>query len=319
MTDAQSNRLDMYLVVEGFYGDNQVIIDAVPARIAAFSKLKNNIQAINKEIAGQSSNTTGVALDKTALRNKLDSIAAITLASARTWASVMENNTLVAEFNYPISEIQRIKDDTVIGFCNHRISLINDNLASMADYGIDAATITEWQTALNDYQTVLESPREAVNTRHLHTETLKALFTDTANLFKDQLDPLMLAFKASDPLLYSAYRQARIIINRNGGGSNGTPTNDLKVTGTVSDAQTSEPIVGAAVTFTSPISPEPYTIYTDNNGFYRLEFTDVPVSGTITATVLVSAINYQETTQTVEATAGNSYTLDFSLTPAVVP
>ena len=86
MTDSQSNRLDMYLVVQDFYESNQATIDTVPARASAFAQLVTNITDINKEVAGQSTNTTGVAQDKSALRDTLDNIAATALATAKAWA-----------------------------------------------------------------------------------------------------------------------------------------------------------------------------------------------------------------------------------------
>ena len=182
MTDSQSNRLDMYIVVNDFYTDHQAAIDPVPARATAFGQLATNITTINTLVAGQSANTTGVAKDKSDLRDALDNITLATLASARAWALSEDNNTLAQEFNYPLSEIQKIKDDTMQGFCDHRIALINDNLAAMADFGIDAASITVWQTALDSYTSVLETPREAINARHLNTVGLKDAFSETSTL-----------------------------------------------------------------------------------------------------------------------------------------
>ena len=319
MTDAQSNKLDMFLVVQGFYESNQAVLDAVAARATAFAQLGTNITAINTEIAGQSTNPTGVAQDKTALRNTLDNITATTLASAKAWALANGNNTLAAEFDYPISEIQRIKDDTVQGFCDLRIGLVNDNLAAMVDYGIDAATITAWQTALDNYVAVLESPREAINTRHLHTVNLETLFGQTSALFTQQLDPLMLVFKTTDPQIYLGYQQARIIINRTGGGTTPTSPNTIIIKGNVSDATLGTAIEGATVTLIVPASGTTDPATTDADGNYTIEITDVPDDGTYSGSLEASAPDYELSSQPIDISAGNTYEIDFILTPVILP
>jgi hypothetical protein len=316
MTDAQSNKLDMYLVVQDFYENNQATIDAVPARATAFGQLVTNITNINTEVAGQSTNTTGVAQDKSALRSTLDDITAVTFAAAKAWALATSNNTLAAEFDYSLTDIQRVKDDTMQGFCNHRITIVNDNLVSLADYGLDAASVTAWQDALNAYVAVLESPRQAINTRHLHTQALKSLFTETSNLFSSQLDPLMLVFKLSDPDIYNAYKQARIIINRSSSSSSPATPNAVNITGNVADADTSAPISNATVTLTSPDSPEPIVTTTDFDGNYSMVFTDVPPDTVYSATLEASAPEYGAESNPIDVEAGNSYTFDFTLTPS---
>lgn len=318
MTNGQSNKLDMYLVVQDFYEDNQATIDLVLARANAFGQLGTNISAINTAIGGQSSNTTGVAQDKAALRDTLDNIAAVTLASAKAWALANNNNTLAAEFAYPISEIQAVKDDTMQGFCNHRIGLINDNIATMADYGIDAAAVQAWQDALAAYVAMLESPREAINTRHLHTEALKTLFSNTGKLFKNQLDPLMMVFKLSDPEFYSAYKQARIIIDRGGSGSNTVPANTIRISGTTSSVDTEEAIE-ATITLTPNDGGDPVVTTTDENGVFEMEFTDVETGTTFGGTLEAAAVGFESSSTPIEVEAGNSYVFDFTLTPVVEP
>lgn len=75
------------------------------------------------------------------------------------------------------------------------------------------------------------------------------------------------------------------------------------LTGTVTDAQTGEPLVGANVYISELQKGSP----TDVNGEY--EITDIPVG---TYEVRVSYIGYTETTQTVEITSGTNE-LDFAL------
>ncbi|HAP70335.1 MAG TPA: hypothetical protein DCR04_11535 [Flavobacteriales bacterium] len=271
MNDSQSNNLDMYIVVSGFYALHQTIIDVVPARTAAFATLAANIAIINKEIAGQSSNTTGVTQDKTAARDTLNTTTIELLSPAKAWAVFEKNNTLAAEFDYSLSEIQAIKDDTMQGFCMHRLQLINDNITAMADFGIDPALLVSWQAAIDAYTAILESPREAINSRHLKTLHLKILFKETSALLRNQLDPLMVPFKNVEPQIYYGYKQARMIINRGGSAPNPNPKPDTATLfGRVTNEAEGIPIAGAVISMSSsPISG--VTITSDENGEFRRE------------------------------------------------
>ncbi|MCF8277141.1 MAG: carboxypeptidase-like regulatory domain-containing protein [Flavobacteriales bacterium] len=321
MTDSQSNRLDMYIIVNNFYLANQPDIDAVPARTTAFGQLQSNIVAINKQIGSQSTNTSGVAQDKTALRDTLDNMTNSVLQPCKAWAIAIGNNTLAAEFDYPISEIQKIKDDIMQGFCEYRIGLVSANLVAMADYGIDPTIVTSWQDALNVYVAVLESPREAVNARHLHTETLKDLISQTQELLTQQLDPLMIPFRSTNPELYNAYKQARIIINRKG--SSGKPItpkpNSIYISGNVSDLNTLAPIENATVSAKSSGTAAFITTTTNADGNFKLELTDIPDNGIFIGTLEASATEYYPESVAVELGAGKTYTYDFKLNLIVIP
>lgn len=320
MTDLQSNRLDMYLVVKSFRYASQAIIDAVPARVVAFDKLDDNITAINTRIAGQSANTTGVAQDKTAIRTALDDVTSAILSPAKAWAISINNNTLAVEFDYPISTIQKIKDDTMQGFCDHRIALITENLGALADFGIIAANVTEWQDALDAYVAVLETPREAINSKHLHTASLRTLFSNTQILFRDQLDPLMVVFKTSDPELHAAYLQARIIIDRKGARPQPTVPADTIVLGFyVYDEQTTLPIQGALLRLLNAPDGLIHQATTDATGIASLSIAGYLPGLPALVQVEISASGYETINGDSEFSPGKSYSFEVPLFPLVVP
>lgn len=268
MTDSQSNNLDMYIVVNGFYTANQVLIDVVPARAAVFAELAQYIQSINTEIAGQSTNTTGVKLDKDAARDMLNTITMELISPAKAWAVFENNNTLTAEFDYSLSDIQAIKDDTMQGFCTHRLQLINNNIAAMADFGIDPASLVSWQAAIGAYTAILESPREAINRRHLKTKHLKVLFQETSALLHNQIDPLMVPFKSVEPEVFYGYKQARMIIDRGGRAPNPNPKPDTATLfGTVTNEVGGIPIQGAVLSVAGT-TLSAINITTADNGTY---------------------------------------------------
>lgn len=307
MTDLQSNRLDMYIVVSDFYGTNQAAIDVVTARTTAFGQLTTNINAIRALAANQSATLSGVAQDKTVLRTALNELTFSILSPARAWALANSDNTNANEFNHSPSDLRAIKDDLMGSFCTHRHSIITANLASMADYGITAPILASWATAISDYEAALGRPRTAVIQRGSYTGSLRNLFTATNRLFKQTIDPLMVPFSLSDPTLYANYQRARIIINRRGRSTgSGTPTVTGTVSGIITDKVTGLPITGAQVART----PGTATATTDAAGRYN--FNNVqPVASTVTA----SASGYVTASKAITPVGGADTRCDIALDP----
>lgn len=308
MTDSQSNRLDMYIVVRDFYTANQAVIDVVSARTTAFGQLVTNINAIRSLASTQSATLSGIAQDKTTLRTSLNDLTFSILNPAAAWARANGDNTNANEFSHSISELRAIKDDLIGSFCNHRLGIITANLASMADYGITAPILASWSSAISGYEAALGRPRSAVNQRSTSTTALTNIFRATNRLLKDTIDPLMVPFMTSDPDLYTNYRRARIVIDRKGQSpSNGNPTVTGSISGIISDKVTTLPISGATVTLT----PGTASTTTDSGGKYM--FTSVqPAASTVTAT----AAGYQQGSKSVTPVGGADTKADIPLDPA---
>jgi hypothetical protein len=300
MTDRQSNTLDMYVVVLEHYAANQTTIDAVVARATAYAALSTRVTGIRALIADQSGNISGVTQNKAALRASLDNLAIGILAPALVWARATDNLILAAEFNYPLSEIQKIKDDTIASFCNHRYALVNANIATMADYGITPAMLTAWNSAISNYEAVTGSPRSARVSRSVFTIALRTHFKEANALLKNTLDPLMNSFRTSDADLYNGYRRARIIIDRRG-------QNTGSISGKVSSAADSSPIIGAELS----ITPRPSTVLSGSDATYRFSYLPAGIY-----TVKCTAPGFLPADKTIVLTSSQTATADFVLIPA---
>ena len=287
MTDSQSNYLDMIIVVSDFYSDNQTTIDTVPALTTGFGSLATARAAINAAVAGQSANSKGVTENKADLRNALDLLAYTIMAPAKAWAIETDNTEFSEEFNYALSSIQRIKDDTIGSFCTHRIEIVNANIATMGDYGVTQPQVDAWSDAVDDYNAVVGAPREATNTKSLYTESLKNLFSDVRTLFKEKLDPLMTPFLLSEPDLYKGYRRSRIIVNRKGSGTDDKGT--AKVFGLVTDLSTGDPLADV----TMLLEPTGNEQQTDTTGAY--EFSELPAQEYTLTASKTGYLSYEET------------------------
>lgn len=283
MTDRQSNYLDMYGVVLTLYTANQAVIDAVAARATAFGAFQNNVTAINTNVANQSLVVMGVSADKAQARATLNGLSQVIFGLARTWALAVDDLTSAGEFDFSLSEIGRVKDDSIIPFLEHRLAIVNGNLPALADYGITPALVTQWEDAISDYGSVVSAPRSAIVSRSTSTAQLRQLFNTVQRLLRDTIDPLMLPFKGSDPELFTQYRKARIIIDRRGPrpGDGPGPT-ATAFFGHVTDTF-GNTLAGATVRLSN--AEGTVETQTDSNGNYRLELTGLeePVSAHLSA------------------------------------
>lgn len=300
MTDNQSNNLDMYVVVLEHYAANQTAIDAVVARATAYAGLTTRVTGIRTLVAAQTGNIGGVTQNKAALRTNLDTLTIGILAPALVWARATDNLILAAEFDYPLSEIKKVKDDTIASFCNHRHALVSANIATMADYGITPAMLTAWGTAISNYSAVTGAPRTAQVSKSVVTSAIRTHFKEANTLLKDTLDPLMITFRTSDPDLYNGYRRARIIIDRRG-------QNTGSISGTVTTSTDSSPISGAQLT----ISGRPTPVTTGPDGTFRF--------GSLAAgtyTVKCTCPGFLPADKSITITTSQAATADFALIPS---
>jgi len=316
MTDSQSNYLDMFLVVRTFHVDNSTFLDTVTARAAAFGLHATRITAINALVSVQTGNITGIATDKTILRSALNTLAFDHMTAALAWARNISNNTLAAEFDYTLWDIEKIKDDTVIAFCQHRYQLISANSAALADYGILATTLAAWQTAMDAFAPLVAGPRSATVSKKVITSQIKSLFKQTNDHLRNILDPLMLALRATQPQLYLGYQSSRIIIDRRGPGTSTPttpttpPTTTIKIDGTV--AGNMFPLPNASITVT--VGATSYPTIAGPAGIYAVSIPN-PAPSTA-ATITASAATFTPETRNITLEPNQNQTQDFNLTSA---
>jgi hypothetical protein len=306
MTDRQSNLLDMYGVVNTLYTANQAVIDLVAARANAFTAFQSNVTAINAHIGNQSQVVTGVSADKTQARIALNGLTHVIFALARTWALAVNDLTNAGEFDFSLSEIAKIKDDSIVPFVEHRLTIVNNNLSALSDYGVTVVLVTQWQDAISDYSSVVSAPRSAIVSRSTSTTNLRLLFDATQRLLRLTIDPLMLPFKTDDPELYAKYRSARIIIDRRG-----PYRTKAVVEGTVINAVTLLPEEGVTVSIVYASGQK--DTFTDSEGRYSLVV--LGLEEPTPATLTVSAPHpITEERQTV-LIPSDTVTEDFTLQP----
>ena len=89
----------------------------------------------------------------------------------------------------------------------------NNNLASLASYGVTAAKLTALKTKIEAYAASIAKPREAVASGSTATKQLDAEFHAADAALNDELDALVPQFKSANATFVNDYRNARIIVD----------------------------------------------------------------------------------------------------------
>jgi hypothetical protein len=219
MNDTQENFFSMCLRVEARLDANPSIIASFAALETARLSFKSRIANIRATDLIATTTLTGIAEDKKNLRFTLIDSCIQYAGSICAFAGNNNNNTLYNEIYKSEYDIKRLRDDQLPTYSQLIADRLNTNLASLADYGITAGTITNFQNVIDSYNTVSQTPRTAIATRKAATANLKVQFKEIATFLKKVLDKLVITLKPTYPIFTEEYFYDRNIYD-DGGASN---------------------------------------------------------------------------------------------------
>lgn len=159
----------------------------------------------------------------------------------QSYANVINSEELKDSVQYSASDLKKSRDTTLIGICNGVLAKATANAAAISGYGVSEAMISELQVAITAYLNTIAKPKAAQSQAKTATQNLVALFKEADLLLTKRLDLDIELFKKSHPDFYSQYKTARMIISTGG--------SSTAVLGSVSNAESGEPLKGVAFTF----------------------------------------------------------------------
>lgn len=256
------NYLSMYDEVLLFTGTYKTITDSVIGFKNSIDAVALKTTAIKAVAAAQSQNITGVATDKSELKQALANITYQIVSPVKGYAVTIGNATLEEQMAYSQTSLSKMPDQELIVTAQGLVPLVTAIGAPLTDFGITPAIITAWEEAITDFNDALATPRQAIVHRSTLTEQLANLFKETTDILNNVSDAVAVVFRESNPHYYRDYINARKILDL------GSGTTRLK--GVVTDAATEQPLLGATLTLVEL----GVTTETDLNGNYL--FAPVP-------------------------------------------
>ena len=131
-----------------------------------------------------------------------------------SYASVEKDPELKSKADKSSSELYRLRNEDFETVVTETIKLLDENLPNMADYGLTEAKITDLKNSFDTFLLLSGKPRQYQIASVVATASLKELFSQTSDLFEEQLDPTMKQFKISDPKFYKGYLAARVVVDK---------------------------------------------------------------------------------------------------------
>jgi Carboxypeptidase regulatory-like domain len=259
MNGKQNAKFKMYRATEKHCVDNTEITKNMPAFVAAVTEFKAKIAELNGTTQLRSSVLTGIATDKNAFRQSLGMQASDVAGMIFAFASVSANNTLKQEVNFSLSKLIQGNEEAFISRCQNIHAKGVENLGALADYGITQQTLTNLQTAITDYVAKSPQTRTAKSNRKTLTANLSNLFKQADTVLKEQMDKLIVAFRAEHPDFVKTYEANRIIVDA------ASTTTQLK--GKVTAQADGLPIKGVTVS----VAGANLTVLTDAKGEYLIK------------------------------------------------
>ncbi|MHB8260801.1 MAG: carboxypeptidase-like regulatory domain-containing protein [Bacteroidia bacterium] len=176
----------------------------------------------------------------------------------------------------------------------------------MNNFGANAATLLAFRNAITNYQPVSQTPKNARTVRRTATINVKAQVTAIDTLVKEQLDPLMVQFKTTNPDFYNDYIGLRHAA---------TTSHHLKTVSMLLHIKT-----------TTGVALENADIkLTSTRGAKRSKFSKADGSMRVTRlkpdtfTITVSLPGYVTQTQTITVNAPQKLTVNFVMIVPIVP
>jgi len=311
MEKRQINQLNMGETVVQFFFDasNIALWNTNPAITAAVNAHKGFVDAINQLSPVQQTSTAGATATKNEAKDNMAELAFAAASAGKSYAHATNNTVLFNAMSVSVTDITSASDNTADDIAQniHDALVVPAILPNLANYGADTTSLAALQTAITTFSGFLGIPQLQASVSTTATGTLAEHFTDMLDNLKNQLDSIMVQFKASNPRFYNNFISARVIHNVG-------VRKTVLIGGFVYNNHTpAQPLQHVLMTLTGTDSngyPVTMSKHTDVNGHYSFVRLHI---GTYTITPSLSG--YTGTPKTFTVTENQVINNDFIMIP----
>ncbi len=166
MNNYQESKLSMYLVARDYMTANATILTPLPNFATNQTEFQNAITQIQTSGELQNFDKTGIAGSKNQLKQTLVTLAADSSRKLTAYAKFTNNQTLLSENHYSESDLKRRADTNLRDAAQGIYDRAQPIIASLATYGITAATQTALLNAINAFNTAIPKPRLGITEKN---------------------------------------------------------------------------------------------------------------------------------------------------------
>jgi len=206
------NKMIMLKAVLKLLKLNKKIWNASEPLSAAIAELEDLIGQIEKiqQLTGEDNSglSTTKKLQKDALAKQAFELASILFAMATRTKDLV----LLAKVDFPISELQHLRDGELATKCKTISELGRSNLTQITGYGSSEEKLNMLDAQIVQYKTSLPARRLSVSELKAANRKLKELLKQTTDLVNDQIDRMLVPFETSEPDFSTKYQNARKVV-----------------------------------------------------------------------------------------------------------
>ncbi len=202
-------RMFMFQSVYGFATSNPVITNLIKAFAISIDQIGVIINSL-LELGSQPSSIIGSGAEKEKFRRALDQLSYSVIKAARGYFVNAGNADMAAKLKMSQSKIIKIQDTNIVSVAQSWLKLIQPFVANMADWNITSETLTQWQSAIDDYSRVLLTPKNQLEARRQRNQKIKALIEQGMSYCTNELDSAAIGYKTNGNIdFFNQYTQRR--------------------------------------------------------------------------------------------------------------
>lgn len=211
MNARQVAKLLMYQATEKHCDEHADIFAITPAFQTAFNNFKAKIAEISHISQQQEAMWADITANKCNARQTLCQKTAEVAGLIFAFASATSNDTLKQEVNYSYTTLFKTKDDQLAPRCQDIYDKGLANLAKLGDYGITAQTLSNLQTAIDNYLECAPKTRFIADERKAFRTKLVTLFDEADAILREQMDKLVVTFRGDYSGFVKEYWERHLI------------------------------------------------------------------------------------------------------------
>ena len=166
---------------------------------------------------------TGVAADKDAARKAMCKKALVIAGGIAAYAYHVENRELLTRVDTTLSVLMGGRGKDSRDKCADILAAGTENLSALGEFQVTQEDLDELKGLIDDYDELAPQPQLVKGQIKGTGQMIEAAFDRADGILTNGLDKLMLRFEESQPAFFRDYMNARMIVDRPGGYSNGEP------------------------------------------------------------------------------------------------
>jgi hypothetical protein len=275
--------LTVFLVVNAA----QLIWQNLIAYGNAFTRFTGKISDIEAADANAQKKTNGVTKDKKKKRTAMTALAMLVKGAVQAYAASVSDNTLFESVNFSETKLKYGKSTTALSRASVIYTAANGILPQLASFGITAQILTNYQTAITDFEQFISAPKQAIVERVGANKDENKLINEADAILLNEMDKLMDNFKDTAPQFFMDYFDSRKITDL------ATHFTKFKIGVTWKDTP-QQPVYGATVSARSLTTNHVFDFTSDVNGIAEEKVIhdvyDITVTKPGTSTVTLSNV-----------------------------